>query len=179
MANNKSIDGLSTRAVKKRVTKPVVKKPAKVVTPEDFAAEPTTNIWDSLDAKPKKKVVKKVVVKKVKKTPDDTPDFLKPVQAFDFDEDEGLLDTDETTEDMKNLSKEEEPDEDETFEENFSKHPKEKKIWSKKYAEFGKTFNYDDCMAEMEKMIIDNYKAKRRAEFESVVEEAAAKHRQA
>ena len=58
-------------------------------------------------------------------------------------------------------------------------HPEEKKIWSKKYAEFGKTFNYDDCMAEMERMIIDNYKAKRRAEFESVVEEAAAKHRQA
>ena len=127
MANNKSIDGLSTRAVKKRVVKPAAKKPAKVVTPEDFAAEPTTNIWDSLDTKPKKKAVKKVVVKKVKKPEDDTPDFLKPVQAFDFDEDEGLLETDETTEDMKNLSKEAEPDEDEAFEENFSKHPKEKK----------------------------------------------------
>jgi len=130
MVSNKSIDGLSTRAVKKRVVKPAAKKPVKIVDPEDFASEPTTSIWDELDA-PKKKPVKKVVVKKVvKKKPQaegDTSDFLKPVQAFDFDEDEGLLETDETTEDMKNLSKEKETDEDEAFEENFSKHPKEKK----------------------------------------------------
>ena len=131
MVSNKSIDGLSTRAVKKRVAKPTPRKPIKPVSSEDFAAEPTTNIWDTLDEAPKKKVVKKVVVKKVvRKKPQaegDTPDFLKPVQAFDFDEDAGLIETDETTKDMKSLSKEEEPDEDEAFEENFSKHPKEKK----------------------------------------------------
>lgn len=57
-------------------------------------------------------------------------------------------------------------------------HPEEKAIWSKKYAEFGKQFNYDDCMARMERMIVENAKAKRRAEFESIVEEAQAKHRQ-
>ena len=58
-------------------------------------------------------------------------------------------------------------------------HPEEKKIWSKKYQELGKSFNYDDCMLEMEKMIVENAKAKRRAELESVVEEAQAKHKQA
>ena len=34
-------------------------------------------------------------------------------------------------------------------------------------------------MARMERMIVENAKAKRRAEFESIVEEAQAKHRQA
>ena len=58
-------------------------------------------------------------------------------------------------------------------------HPEEKKEMSKQYAEFAKQFDYDVCMEKMEKMIVDNAKAKKQAEFESIIAEAQAKERRA
>ena len=157
MANNKSIDGLSTRAAKTSAkakvsvsnqpkvktparTKTSIKKspfivkapkpkgPVKTVSPEDFASAPDTNIWDSLKPdsteepdfieeeteeiketiEPEKKSVKKPVnTSKDEPEEETTVSFLKPVQAFDFNEEEGLTESEETIEDMKKASKEE------------------------------------------------------------------------
>lgn len=51
-------------------------------------------------------------------------------------------------------------------------HPEEKAKWRVKYMEFVKQFEYKDCMADMENMIVGNAKARQRAEFEAVVDEA-------
>lgn len=59
---------------------------------------------------PKRKTHQKAKkVMDIKPTPNEesTPDFLKPVTAFDFDEEEGLVETDDTIAEIKNLSEEE------------------------------------------------------------------------
>ena len=58
-------------------------------------------------------------------------------------------------------------------------HPEEKAQCSKQYQEFVKQFDYDVCMDQMEKMIVGNAMAKRRAALESIVEDAQAKERRA
>lgn len=132
MTENKSIDGLSTHAAKKAEKKDTPKKrkkAVKTVSPEDFASTPDANIWDSIIEKdsPKEKEVElieeidnepaepKVEPKKITKRPkrvdgftpikkEEKPlDFLKPVAAYDFNEEEGLTESEDTVEIMKNL----------------------------------------------------------------------------
>lgn len=83
MKNNKSIDGLTTRAVKKPAPKKIVKK--EDIKPAKKAVKVT-----SKETTPTTKVVaeKKVSKKTESQTVDD---FLKPVQAFDFDSESGEL----------------------------------------------------------------------------------------
>ena len=155
MTSNKSIDGLSTRAAKEKTarvkvtTKTTAKKATKktkekTITPEDFAATPDTNIWDSISSSsddadldlveteevieeekevptPKFKKARTIDgVSKPAKKPEDTTSFLKPVQAFDFNEEEGLTESEETVEDMKNLSLEDTDEEEKDEEEDFT-----------------------------------------------------------
>ena len=152
MTDNKSIDGLSTRAAK---TKAEVsdekkskkgKKSIKTISPEDFATAPDTNIWDSIIEKDEEKTEKEielieeidtVIEEKPKKEPakkaakkprqvdgftpikkDEKPlDFLKPVAAYDFNEEEGLLESEETVEEIKNLNHEDSEETEEGAEE--------------------------------------------------------------
>lgn len=169
MSDDKSIDGLSTKAAKtkKRSKKP--KKAAKTVTPEEFASTPDTNLWDSIieDAKPEEKTpelieeieteeeveVEPKIQKPAKKstrpkrvdgfTPikkEEKPlNFLKPVAAYDFNEEEGLLESEDTVETMKNLNREDDEKKDEddkepemTDKEARKKAKKEKKAKNKK-----------------------------------------------
>ena len=148
MSDDKSIDGLSTKAAKTKKRGKKSEKAAKTVTPEEFASNPDTNLWDSIieDAKPEPKtpeLVEEIDVKEeqveerpVKKparpkrvdgfTPvkkEEKPmDFLKPVAAYDFNEEEGLTESEDTVEIMKNLNrddddKEKDKEEDEEDEE--------------------------------------------------------------
>lgn len=149
MTDDKSIDGLSTKAAKtKAKTKGASKKSkkTKTVTPEDFASAPETNLWDSIieDAKPEKpeeetpELVEEIdteveieepEVKKPAKRPKQvdgfTPirkeekplNFLKPVAAYDFNEEEGLTESEDTVEEMKNIGHEDEEEKDEEDEE--------------------------------------------------------------
>ena len=128
MAENKSIDGLSTHADKKAKSTPKKsKKTVKTVSPEDFASTPDSNIWDSIieNNEPEKKEIDlieeidnepepetpKKPAKKPKQVDGFTPikkeekplNFLKPVAAYDFNEEEGLTESDDTVEEMKNL----------------------------------------------------------------------------
>ncbi|MDO5480120.1 MAG: LCP family protein [Candidatus Saccharibacteria bacterium] len=130
MAENKSIDGLSTHADKKAKSTPKKsKKTVKTVSPEDFASTPDSNIWDSIieNNEPEKQEIElieeidekveepkeeiKKPAKKPKRVDGFTPikkaekplNFLKPVAAYDFDEEEGLLESEDTVEDMKNI----------------------------------------------------------------------------
>ena len=108
MNGNKSIDGLSTRRSKsatistsKKATKP--QSPASTIphktTPKAAAhkTSQTTKTTQSKPAQTKQSVIKptepvKSVVKSTPKTEADiTEDFLKPIQAFDFDENSGEL----------------------------------------------------------------------------------------
>jgi LCP family protein required for cell wall assembly len=92
MKDNKSIDGLTTRAVKKPAPKPASKPVAKKVVKKEVIKTP---------AKKADKVVVRADVSTVKvttggKTPkkaesQTVDDFLKPVQAFDFDSESGEL----------------------------------------------------------------------------------------
>ena len=152
MTENKSIDGLSTHAAKKAEKKNVpkkAKKPAKTktVSPEDFASTPDANIWDSIiekdtpakkdidlieeiDDEPDEDLEEPKPTKKPKRVDGFTPvkkeekplDFLKPVAAYDFNEEEGLTESNDTVEELKNLGlgedekKEEEEDEDNEME---------------------------------------------------------------
>ena len=177
MTSNKSIDGLSTHAAKvsaaktsviktttkkstKTTNKKVAKKSAlkttdnqKTISPEDFAAAPTTSIWDTIDSEdeeidvieteemekvepaPKPKKIKTIdnVKKPIKK--DDTADFLKPVQAFNFDEEEGLVESEETVEDIKKSfqdnNSEDTDNEENEDEEDMSDKPLDKKTRKK------------------------------------------------
>ena len=80
MKNNKSIDGLTTRAVKKPAAKPTTKPASKPVAKKE--------ITKTAPSKPKKVAA----TTKPKKTETQTvDDFLKPVQAFDFDSESGEL----------------------------------------------------------------------------------------
>ena len=132
MTENKSIDGLSTHAAKKadkKATPKKSKKSVKTVSPEDFASAPDSNIWDSIieNNEPEKQEIElieeidekveepkeeiKKPAKKPKRVDGFTPikkaekplNFLKPVAAYDFDEEEGLLESEDTVEDMKNI----------------------------------------------------------------------------
>lgn len=171
MSDDKSIDGLSTKAAKTKKRGKKSNKAAKTVTPEEFASTPDTNLWDSIieDAKPEEKTpelieeietdkeikiepeVKKPVKKPRPKRVDGfTPikkeekplNFLKPVVAYDFDEEEGLTESEDTVEDMKNIGldeeeieeKEDEKDEEPemTDKEAKKKAKKEKKAKNKK-----------------------------------------------
>ena len=137
MTDDKSIDGLSTKAAKTKAkvkSAPKKSKKTKTVTPEDFASNPDTNLWDSIieDAKPEEKTpelveeidaeveIEKPEVKKPAKKPrqvdgftpvkkEEKPlNFLKPVVAYDFNEEEGLTESEDTVEDMKNIGLDEE-----------------------------------------------------------------------
>lgn len=132
MTKDKSIDGLSTHAAKKadkKATPKKSKKSVKTVSPEDFASAPDSNIWDSIieNNEPEKQEIElieeidekveepkeeiKKPAKKPKRVDGFTPikkaekplNFLKPVAAYDFDEEEGLLESEDTVEDMKNI----------------------------------------------------------------------------
>ena len=168
MTDDKSIDGLSTKAAKtkaKTKSAPKKSKKTKTVTPEDFASTPETNLWDSIieDAKPEKSEetpelveeidaeveIKEPEVKKPAKRPKQvdgfTPikkeekplNFLKPVAAYDFDEEEGLTESEDTVEEMKNIGHEDEEKEDEEDEE-LEMSEKEAKKKAKKEAKKAK-----------------------------------------
>ncbi|MBR0424028.1 LCP family protein [Candidatus Saccharibacteria bacterium] len=142
MTKNKSIDGLSTRAEKISASKVATKKPTKAkkpITPklsEDFINAPTDNMWDSIklesnfsdntddlntidtsDFKEKPVAKKpKTIDFKPKKSNEDTS-FLKPIQAFDFNEEDGLTESEDTVEDIKNLHQDPDKKSDEDTEE--------------------------------------------------------------
>ena len=122
-------------------------KPVKTISPEDFASAPDTNIWDSLkpdedpdfiEAETEVKLEEKIVETKEESTKEPEEEtsvsFLKPVQAFDFNEEEGLTESEETIEDMKKTSKEktEEFDYGEEMSKKAKKAKKPKKKISKK-----------------------------------------------
>lgn len=139
-----------TKAAKASLTpKKSSQKPTKPITPhlsEDFINGPTTNMWDSIDlgsSKPRNPdesleaedfIEEEVVVEKTTKPvrPAKSPktakapqkkmvtDFLKPVQAFDFNEEEGLTESKDTVKDIReafgpttdeNKDEDDEPDE--------------------------------------------------------------------
>lgn len=80
MKNNKSIDGLTTRAVKKPAAKPTTKPASKPVAKKEVTkTAPTKPKKVATTTKPKKPEAQTV------------DDFLKPVQAFDFDSESGEL----------------------------------------------------------------------------------------
>lgn len=86
MKNNKSIDGLTTRAVKKTAPKPTAKKVVSKDINKKSDEEKVTVVADVSTVKVS------TDSKKPKKTESQTvDDFLKPVQAFDFDSDSGEL----------------------------------------------------------------------------------------
>lgn len=89
MKDNKSIDGLTTRAVKKPAPKPASKPVAKKVVKKEVIKTPAKKA-DKVVVKSNVSTVK--VTKTPKKTESQTvDDFLKPVQAFDFDGESGEL----------------------------------------------------------------------------------------
>lgn len=133
MTEDKSIDGLSTRAAKSKATKVSVgrkksQKETAITSPEDFVSNPDVNIWDTIKEdesnKPKTKApaIKKTPVKQPVKISDIKPvkpknkdasmNFLKPVQVFDFDEDDGLIKSNDTIEDMLSTTRSKKNDED-------------------------------------------------------------------
>ncbi len=82
MKNNKSIDGLTVRSAKKQAPVSTVKKPT---TPKKPVKKEIKVKSDEQPTEVKPKI-------KTKVKPDQTvDDFLKPVQAFDFDEESGEL----------------------------------------------------------------------------------------
>lgn len=139
----------------KQSTQPKNPSP-KSTTPEDFASASTANIWDSIDLNPDEEsltiedfedtsteatVPHSISAEQDKNT---TASFLKPIQAFDFDEKDGLTESDETVADLRksNNSTEEELDE---SEKNMPKKSKsdlklEKKL-QKKQAKLDKKIN--------------------------------------
>lgn len=152
MTANKSIDGLSTRADKISAKKSSASsKTAKEKTPvtpelsEEFINGPTENIWDSikLDSKsddlntenfansptPPKAKKPKTIDFKPKKSPDEmTADFLKPIRAFDFNEEEGLVESEDTVAEIKKSFRENDlEDEEELEEESLEMSHKDKK----------------------------------------------------
>lgn len=162
MVTNKSIDGLSTRDAKNKALnsslapKKVKKSPAKPITPklsEDFINGPTTNMWDSIEIASKKandsleiedfieevpapKSLSPVKPSKPKKK-EAVTDFLKPIQAFDFDEDEGLTESEETVKDIRESfggATDNEEEEEETVSQKSDKDmKKEEKALDKKF----------------------------------------------
>ena len=172
MAEDKSIDGLSTRAAKTKAAKVSTshqksKKEVKTISPEDFVSAPDTNMWDSIKTndeaeeieeeleeleelktpakkapaapakkpQPKKQPVKISDIKPVKPLEDDASmSFLKPVQVFDFNEDDGLTKSNDTVEDMLSTvhSKKDEDEDDELLPKKSKKAKKAKKKISKK-----------------------------------------------
>ena len=158
MTENKSIDGLSTHAAKTTAKSSNAskksKKTVKTVSPEDFASAPSNNIWDSIiDDETKKdtpelidEIDSKEEVKKPTKRPkrvdgftpikkEESLSFLKPVAAFDFNEEEGLTESEDTVEDMKNLNrKDEEESEDKTDDMKEPKKSRKEKKLEKKLA---------------------------------------------
>ncbi|MBR3270017.1 LCP family protein [Candidatus Saccharibacteria bacterium] len=166
MTDDKSIDGLSTRAAKTKAkvkSAPKKSKKSKTVTPEDFASNPDTNLWDSIieDAGTEKSPelveeidaeveIEEPEIKKPAKKPKQvdgfTPikkeekplNFLKPVAAYDFNEEEGLTESEDTVEDMKSLGhedddiKEEEDEEPEMSEKELKKKAKKEAKKAKK-----------------------------------------------
>ena len=162
MAEDKSIDGLSTRSAKKAEAKKAPQKSSKrvkTVSPEDFARTPDNNLWDSIieDAKPTETPTlveeinideeiteqpKPIVEKPVKRprqvdgfTPikkEEKPlSFLKPVAAYEFDEEDGLTESEDTVEEIKQLAYDEDEDEDDTAE---AEKDSEEEIMSEKTA---------------------------------------------
>lgn len=146
MTSDKSIDGLSTRAAKTQAKVSVKPTKTKTISPEDFVSAPTANIWDEIKAEPasptniskpqtNKKTISKVSktskppikisdVKPVRAKKENTTSFLKPIQAFDFSEEDGLTESEDTVEDMlKTTHTKNEKDEDMLFQKSLD--PKE------------------------------------------------------
>ena len=95
-----------------------VKKPKKVEKPKQ-------------PEKKTKKPVKAMDIKPAKED-DSTPDFLKPVAAFDFDEEEGLKESDNTVAEIRNISEETREEAEEEMQEKLEKNSKAKKKGKKK-----------------------------------------------
>ena len=167
MTEDKSIDGLSTKAAKKEVAhKKATKKSkkSKTVSPEDFASTPDSGLWDSiiedaeekntpeleenLEVEEEKPEVKRPEKRPrqvdgftpIKKTEEKPLSFLKPVAAYDFNEEEGLQESEDTVEEMKNIGlseeeiteKAEEKEEDEEPEMSAKELKKKAKLEAKK-----------------------------------------------
>ena len=167
MTEDKSIDGLSTKAAKKEVAhKKATKKSkkSKTVSPEDFASAPDSGLWDSIieDAeekntpeleenleveeerpevkRPEKRPRQVDGFTPIKKTEEKPLSFLKPVAAYDFNEEEGLQESEDTVEEMKNIGlseeeiteKAEEKEEDEESEMSAKELKKKAKLEAKK-----------------------------------------------
>lgn len=112
-------------------SKPTIQKPTKSVTPEDFVSAPTTDMWDSIELDSdddsltiedfeetdiKQPISNTDISKKPepKTTSESTASFLKPIQAFNFDEEEGLVESDENITDLRKSNNSTEKDEDES-----------------------------------------------------------------
>ena len=84
MKDNKSIDGLTTRAVKKPAPRPATKPVAKKVVKKEEIKKPAEKADVSTVKVTRSKTPKKTEAQTV-------DDFLKPVKAFDFDSESGEL----------------------------------------------------------------------------------------
>lgn len=96
MDKNKSIDGLSSRRSKTAATsvkspKPTPKKPIKTTTKTTTKKTTTKTTKTVTKPAPKKTQSVPVTTPKPATISSSTDDFLKPVQAFNFDEDSGEL----------------------------------------------------------------------------------------
>ncbi|MBR3253054.1 hypothetical protein IKF84_03210 [Candidatus Saccharibacteria bacterium] len=124
---------------------------------EEFVNAPTTDMWDSIkfkddepketeefieteeieetknpeepkETKPKShQKAKKVMDIKPTSDEESTPDFLKPVAAFNFDEEEGLVESDETVTEIRNITEETREEAEENMQKNSEKTKKPKK----------------------------------------------------
>ena len=130
---------------------------------EDFIAGPTKNMWDSIKldsdadnlntenfideldgtvedsvkpaSQPQKSQKPKTMDFKPKKSQEEiVASFLKPVQAFDFNEEDGLTESDDTVEDMKKLFEDEDKkDEDDSEEDILDMTQKDEKDTKKSH----------------------------------------------
>lgn len=198
MTENKSIDGLSTRAAKTRALKETApkkttaKKVKKSLEPnEDFINAPTTNMWDSIkldsestadeetldssdfsdssqNPKPDLTPEPKDPAPKKPKNMDFTPakkpqttvkpkksntDFLKPVQAFDFDEEEGLIESEDTVAEIKKIAHEEDDENDEEEELSEKAKKRQEKREEKRQKKLDKKFKKGKKPSKKRKII--------------------------
>lgn len=154
MTTNKSIDGLATRAEKISAKKPATKKkttkkPSAPELSEDFISGPDLSMWDTIKSDdiinddpeiPEESVKQQKTAPKKAKTMDFKPkksaddavaDFLKPVQAFDFNEEDGLTESEDTVEEIKNLHKDPEEKDDKNEEDDIKDEKAMKKLEKK------------------------------------------------
>lgn len=149
-------DKISAKKVSSTKSKSVKKKSIDPELSEDFISAPTENIWDTVNldsdsdnlntenfidesdeapkkpekSAPKKSPKPKTMDFKPKKSQEEmVASFLKPVQAFDFNEEEGLTESEDTVEDLKNLF--EDPEEKSKKDEEVEMPKKDQKLAKK------------------------------------------------